>query len=96
MIRWSIPVNPDEVEPVLECLWLLLWQAAQPLPHPAIRPAVVARLYERALILAESVAAAEGQSGEHGRLFALAQHHRHRLARWREELDEIYEEYGEV
>lgn len=92
----SITVPPDEIDAVLECLWLLLWQAAQPLPHPAIRPALVARLYEQALMLAESIATAEGQSGENGKLWALAQHHRHRLARWREELGEIYEEYGEV
>lgn len=90
----ALTVRTDDLEALLDSLWFLLWQAAQPLPHPGIRPGFVAQLYDQAILLTESA----GSTGDlkSRRLWNLAQHHRHRLARWREELREIYEDYGEV
>lgn len=91
---WSITLAEHELETFLECIWVLLWQAAQPLPHPAINTRLVAELYEQAIMLAET-AASDDDEPKTTRLWKLAQHHRHRLARWREEMFEIYETFAE-
>ncbi len=89
----ALTVRPDDLEDLLECLWHLLWQAAQPLAHPGVRIPLVARLYEEAILLAGSAHAAADDLAA-SRLWNLAQHHRRRLDRWRETMWEIYEEHA--
>lgn len=91
---WSITLESEQLEALLECLWLLLWQAAQPLPHPGINTRLVAGLYDQAIMLAEAVAC-EDEQPQTTRLWSLAQHHRRRLARWREDMFNIYETFAE-